>query len=115
MLSTKNCIYLGLIVAALVIFIPRSAAQTISCSSDDGKRHYCSTNGPGGYGWFNNAANLPAVKATVGARMTVASGSIMAAGLISQSTKGMTMTDIAEIHGYQAILRKWTGNFMFVR
>jgi len=47
MLSTKNWIYLGLIVAALVIFIPRSAAQTISCSSDDGKRHYCSANGPG--------------------------------------------------------------------
>ena len=47
MLSTKNWIYLGLIVAALVIFIPRSAAQTISCSSDDGKRHYCSANGHG--------------------------------------------------------------------
>ena len=45
MLSTKNWIYLGLIVAALVIFIPRSVAQTISCSSDDGKRHYCSANG----------------------------------------------------------------------
>ncbi len=47
MLSTKNWIYLGLIVAALVIFIPRSVAQTISCSSDDGKRHYCSANGHG--------------------------------------------------------------------
>ena len=47
MLSTKNWIYLGLIVAALVVFIPRSVAQTISCSSDDGKRHYCSANGSG--------------------------------------------------------------------
>jgi hypothetical protein len=47
MFSTKNWIYLGLIVAALVVFIPRSAAQTVSCSSDDGKRHYCSAGGSG--------------------------------------------------------------------
>jgi hypothetical protein len=47
MFSAKNWIYFGLIVSALVIFIPRSAAQTISCSSDDGKRHYCSANGSG--------------------------------------------------------------------
>jgi len=45
MLSTKNWIYLGLVVAAFAVFIPRSVAQTISCSSDDGKRHYCSANG----------------------------------------------------------------------
>ncbi len=51
MLSKKNWIYLGLIVAALVILIPRSAAQTISCSSDDGKRHYCSANGSGRARW----------------------------------------------------------------
>jgi hypothetical protein len=47
MFSTKNWIHLGLIVAAFALFIPRSAAQTISCSSDDGKRHYCSANGSG--------------------------------------------------------------------
>jgi hypothetical protein len=47
MFNTKNWIYLGLIVAALAVFIPRSSAQTISCSSDDGKRHYCSANGSG--------------------------------------------------------------------
>ena len=47
MLSTKNWIHFGLIVAAFAVFIPRSAAQTVSCSSDDGKRHYCSANGPG--------------------------------------------------------------------
>ncbi len=47
MFSTKNWIYLGLIVCALAMFIPRSAAQTISCSSEDAKRHYCSANGPG--------------------------------------------------------------------
>jgi hypothetical protein len=45
MFSTKNWIYLGLVVAAFAVFIPRSVAQTISCSSDDGKRHYCSANG----------------------------------------------------------------------
>ena len=47
MLSTRNWIHFGLIVAAFAVFVPRSAAQTISCSSDDGKRHYCSANGPG--------------------------------------------------------------------
>ena len=45
MISTKHWVQLGLVVAALAIFIPRSVAQTISCSSDDGKRHYCSANG----------------------------------------------------------------------
>ena len=45
MFSTKHWVQLGLVVAALAIFIPRSVAQTISCSSDDGKRHYCSANG----------------------------------------------------------------------
>jgi Protein of unknown function (DUF3011) len=47
MFSTKYWIHFGLIVAALAVFVPRSAAQTFSCSSDDGKRHYCSTNAPG--------------------------------------------------------------------
>jgi hypothetical protein len=47
MFSTKNWIYSGLIVSALAVFIPRSTAQTISCASDDGKRHYCSANGSG--------------------------------------------------------------------
>ena len=51
MFSTKNWIYLGLIVSALAVFIPRSTAQTISCSSDDGKRHYCSANGSGRPDW----------------------------------------------------------------
>jgi hypothetical protein len=45
--NTRNWIHFGLIVAALAVFVPRSAAQTISCSSDDGKRHYCAANGPG--------------------------------------------------------------------
>ena len=43
MFSTRNWIQVGLVVAALVAFIPRSSAQTISCSSDDGRRHYCPT------------------------------------------------------------------------
>jgi hypothetical protein len=44
MFSTKNWVHFGLVVAALGVFIPRTSAQTISCSSDDGKRHYCSAN-----------------------------------------------------------------------
>jgi hypothetical protein len=47
MFSTKYWIQFGVIVAALAVVVPRSAAQTFSCSSDDGKRHYCSTNAPG--------------------------------------------------------------------
>ena len=47
MFSTKNWIYCGLIVAALTVFIPSSAAQSITCSSEDGNRHYCATNAQG--------------------------------------------------------------------
>ena len=47
MFSTKNWVHFGLVVAALGVFIPRTSAQTISCSSDDGKRHYCSANAQG--------------------------------------------------------------------
>ena len=47
MLSIRNWGQFSLVVFALLIFSPRSSAQTISCSSDDGHRHYCSVNGPG--------------------------------------------------------------------
>jgi hypothetical protein len=47
MSSTGNWVQLGLVAAALAAFTPRSAAQIISCSSDDGRRHYCSVNEPG--------------------------------------------------------------------
>ena len=47
MFSTKNWVHFALVVAALAVFIPGSAAQTISCSSEDGKRHYCATNAQG--------------------------------------------------------------------
>ena len=43
MFSTRNCIQIGLVVAAFVAVSSRSSAQTISCSSDDGRRHYCAT------------------------------------------------------------------------
>jgi hypothetical protein len=48
MLSTRNWVQLGLVVAAFVIFCPRSSAQTISCSSDDGHRRYCPADTRGG-------------------------------------------------------------------
>src|ERR1700675_440542 len=41
MFSTKTWVRLGLVVAAFVLFGPRSSAQTFSCSSDDGHRRYC--------------------------------------------------------------------------
>jgi Protein of unknown function (DUF3011) len=42
MFTTNSWVRLAVAVAVLVIFGPRSSAQTISCSSDDGRRHYCS-------------------------------------------------------------------------
>lgn len=41
MVSTRTWVQLGLVLAVLVVFGSRSSAQTISCSSDDGHRHYC--------------------------------------------------------------------------
>src|SRR6478672_10002476 len=52
----------------------------------------------GGCTCSNNGADLPAVKATVGDRMTRRSGWIMAAGLISQS-KGAVMSRTAILTG----------------
>ena len=66
MVSIRNWGQFSLVVVALFIFGPLSSAQTISCSSDDGGRHYCPVNAPGqvqlvkqrsdspcqqGYGW----------------------------------------------------------------
>lgn len=48
MLSTKAWVRFGVVVAAFVIFGSRSSAQTISCSSDDGHRHYCPADTRGG-------------------------------------------------------------------
>jgi len=48
MLSSRAWVQFGLVVAALVIFAPRSSAQSISCSSDDGRRHYCPADTRGG-------------------------------------------------------------------
>lgn len=73
MFSAKNLVYFGLIVAAFALLVPRSVAQTFSCSSDDGKRHYCSSNAPGrvrmvqqrsqsvcreGYSWGSDARGV---------------------------------------------------------
>lgn len=48
MVNANNLVRLGMVAAALVIFSPRSPAQTISCSSDDGHRHYCPAETRGG-------------------------------------------------------------------
>ena len=47
-ISAGTWVRLALILAALVMFSPRSSAQTISCSSDDGHRHYCPADTRGG-------------------------------------------------------------------
>jgi len=48
MIGVRNWLQLALVAAALVIFSPRSSAQTISCSSDNGHRHYCPADTRGG-------------------------------------------------------------------
>jgi hypothetical protein len=48
MLSTKAWVRLVLMIAAFIMFGPRSSAQTISCSSDDGNRRYCPADTRGG-------------------------------------------------------------------
>jgi len=48
MANARNWVRLGLIAAALAIFSPQSSAQTVSCSSDDGHRHYCPADTRGG-------------------------------------------------------------------
>jgi hypothetical protein len=48
MISARSWVRLSVVVAAFVIFSPRSSAQTLSCSSDDGRRHYCPADTRGG-------------------------------------------------------------------
>lgn len=48
MFNKWTWVQLGLVAAALVVFSPQSSAQTISCSSDDGHRHYCPADTRGG-------------------------------------------------------------------
>jgi DUF3011 family protein len=48
MLNRKTWLYFSSVVAVICIFAPLSSADTISCSSDDMHRHYCSANTRGG-------------------------------------------------------------------
>ena len=47
MFTTRNWVGLVLVLTALTVFGPRCKAQVISCSSDDGRRHYCPVDAPG--------------------------------------------------------------------
>ena len=47
MLSLKSLGYLAVVAVAILSLGGQSSGQSISCSSDDGNRHYCPTNGPG--------------------------------------------------------------------
>jgi hypothetical protein len=59
MFNTKTWVRLALVVAALVVFGPRSSAQTISCSSDDGNRHYCPADTRGGVQLVKQRSDSP--------------------------------------------------------
>ena len=48
MFSRKIWLYFSSVVAVIFILAPLSSADTISCSSDDMHRHYCSANTRGG-------------------------------------------------------------------
>ena len=49
----------ALVAAAFVIFCPRSSAQTLTCSSDDGHRHYCPADTRGGVRLLNQRSGSP--------------------------------------------------------
>ena len=59
MFTAKTWVRLGLVVTALVIFGPRSSAQTISCSSDDGHRRYCPADTRGGVRLIKQRSDSP--------------------------------------------------------
>ena len=59
MLDTKSWVRLGLVIAAVVIFVPRSSAQNISCSSDDGHRRYCPADTRGGVQLLRQRSQSP--------------------------------------------------------
>src|SRR5438105_15509851 len=59
MLSTKTCVQLGLVAAALVLLSSRSSAQNLSCSSDDGRRHYCPADTRGGVQLVKQRSDSP--------------------------------------------------------
>lgn len=48
MLKAKNWVHLGLAAMTVLVFGALCSAQTVSCSSDDGHRHYCSADTRGG-------------------------------------------------------------------
>ncbi len=64
MFSTRIWVHFGLVVAALAVFIPRIAAQTISCSSDDASGIIVQPIHKAEFNSSNNVANRPAGKAT---------------------------------------------------
>ena len=48
MFSIKTWLYFSFAVAVICMFAPLASADEISCSSEDGHRHYCSTDTRGG-------------------------------------------------------------------
>ena len=59
MFTTRIWVQLGLVLVALLVFSSRSSAQTISCSSDDGHRHYCAADTRDGVSLVNQKSESP--------------------------------------------------------
>jgi Protein of unknown function (DUF3011) len=59
-MSPRNWVQLSLVAAALVVFCPRSSAQaSLTCSSDDGHRHYCPADTRGGVRLLKQRSGSP--------------------------------------------------------
>ncbi len=53
MIKTRSWLQLSLVAIAFIVLSPRSSAQTLTCSSDDGHRHYCPADTRGGVRLIN--------------------------------------------------------------
>ena len=59
MRSMRLWLQMGVVAVAFLIFIPRSSAQTLTCSSDDGHRHYCPADVRGGVRLLKQRSGSP--------------------------------------------------------
>ena len=75
MLSLKNLGYFGLVVVAILSLGRQSSAQTMSCSSDDGNRHYCPAETRGGVQLLKQRSDSPCEQGRSWVLIVVAFGS----------------------------------------
>ena len=62
MFSVKVWLYFSFVVAVICMLAPLSSADEINCSSEDGHRHYCSTDTRGGVQMIKQRSDSPCVE-----------------------------------------------------